>query len=160
MTDDQFDHAAVVDAWLERSTRSQPPDLSLDIFAAALDVLWKCASDTLGDVTLHAILDRVFYNARERFPFLAAVEIEARIGIQVRGLHDRASALQASDLKNGIRFVLTEFLTVIGSLTAEILSPDLHAQLTQVTPGKVARHKKAVPPRAGQERTKHEDHES
>jgi hypothetical protein len=160
MIDDEFDHAAFVDAWLERSTKGQAPDQSLDVFAASLNALWKCASDTLGDVTLHAILDRVLYNARERFPFLSGLEIEAHAGVQARGLPDRASALNGPELKSGLRFVLTEFLTVIGSLTAEILSPELHAELARVTPGKAGRQKEGVPvrrARRGHERTKDED---
>jgi hypothetical protein len=36
------------------------------------------------------------------------------------------------ELRRGIRFVLTEFLTVLGNLTAEILTPELHAALSNV----------------------------
>jgi len=30
--------------------------------------------------------------------------------------------------------VLVEFLTVLGNLTAEILTPELHAELVKITP--------------------------
>ena len=37
-----------------------------------------------------------------------------------------------SELVEGIRFVLVEFLTVLGNLTAEILTPELHSELSNV----------------------------
>jgi hypothetical protein len=44
-----------------------------------------------------------------------------------------------------MRFVLVEFLTVIGNLTAEILSPELHADLGRVAVPKASHQNKAVP---------------
>jgi hypothetical protein len=36
------------------------------------------------------------------------------------------------ELVAGIRFVLVEFLTVLGNLTAEILTSELHAELSNI----------------------------
>jgi hypothetical protein len=47
----------------------------------------------------------------------------------------------------GIRFVLVEFLTVLGNLTAGILTAELHAELSHVEPTN------AVPATKGREVT-------
>lgn len=40
--------------------------------------------------------------------------------------------VQESTLIAGTRFVLVEFLTVLGNLTADILTPELHEELARV----------------------------
>ena len=128
---DESDHAAFVNAWLARSTKSSRA-LRLELFEASLGALWSSAQLTLGDVTLMAIGDRVLYNAVEKFPFLAGLKVEPNRGIQGQALRERVSSLDDAELVDGIRFVLVEFLTVIGNLTAELLTSDLHAELSKV----------------------------
>jgi hypothetical protein len=132
MTDHEFDHAAVVDAWLEGAMKDLQPELWIDLFAASLETLWISASETLGEVTLHAIVDRVLHNAGARFAFLATLEIKAHGEIRMDGLRARVDLRHDPELIHGMRFVLVELLSVIGSLTAEILSPELHAELLRV----------------------------
>ena len=129
---DESDHAAFVNAWLERSTQSLSPSLRLELFEASLGALWSSAHLTLGDVTLMAIGDRVLHNAAEKFPFFAGLKVEPNRGIQGQDLRERVSSLDDAELDAGIRFVLVEFLTVIGNLTAELLTSDLHAELSKV----------------------------
>jgi hypothetical protein len=135
---DGVDHAAFVDAWLERSTEGLSPELRLQIFEASLGALWTCASTTLGDVTLTAIVDRVLYNAAEKFPFLSSLKVELNGGVHGQDLRKRITTLNVSELTDGIRFVLAELLTVIGNLTAEILTDELHAALSNVALGKAS----------------------
>jgi hypothetical protein len=132
---DESDHAAFVDTWLESSTKSLSPELRLEFFETSLGALWSCTRMTLGDVTLMAIMDRVLYNATERFPFFSALRVEVNRGFQGQDLRERVASVADSELMDGIRFVLVEFLTVIGNLTAEILTPELHAELTKVVRG-------------------------
>ena len=131
MIDDSH-HAAFVDAWLERSARNLSPEHLLRLFEAALGVLWARTQTTLGEVTLTAIAERVLYTASEKFPLFASLTIDATGGISFGELHKRARAMRDSELKEGSRFVLVEFLTVLGNLTAEILTPELHAELGTV----------------------------
>jgi hypothetical protein len=131
MMTDESDHAAFVNAWLEGSTKSSST-LRLELFEASLGALWSSAQLTLGDVTLMAIGDRVLHNAVEKFPFFAGLKVEPNRGIQGQVLHDRVGSLDDAELVDGIRFVLVEFLTVIGNLTAELLTSDLHAELSKV----------------------------
>jgi hypothetical protein len=128
---DEYDHAASVNAWLEHSTKSLSPKLRLEMFEASLCALLSCVRMTLGDVTIMAIMDRVLLNAAEKFPFFSAFTVEPNRGVQGQDLRERVAALDASELMDGIRFVLVEFLTVIGNLTAEVLTLELHAELSK-----------------------------
>ena len=130
---DEANHTTVVAAWLERAPKDASPELLVQLLEDALAVLWQCTSNTLGDVTLTAIAGRVLYNAAEKFPMFAVLHVEPEAGIQCQPLRDRMHTSDDSDLlRQGIRFVLVEFLTVLGSLTAEILSPALHEELANV----------------------------
>ena len=93
--------------------------------------MWRRALVTLGDVTLKAILDRVLYTAAERFPLLSPLEVDAT-GLRSDKFRQGAGSLHRDQLGEGIRFILVEFLTVLGNLTAEVLTPALHAELAKV----------------------------
>ena len=73
---------------------------------------------------------------------------------------DRAGALQHRHLAEGIPFVLVDFLTVLGNLTADILTPVLHAELSKVAPGKSRLHRKASRAKARNREGDGEDGES
>ncbi|MEO8183817.1 MAG: hypothetical protein ABI895_33755 [Deltaproteobacteria bacterium] len=137
-------HAARVDAWLERSAKGLSSEALLRLFEAAFGALWVRTKTTLGEVTLTAIAERVLYTATEKFPLLASVEVEAMAGIQCRELRERIGSVQSSELLKGIRFVLLEFLTVLGNLTAEILTPELHGELFKVALPQAVRREKVA----------------
>jgi hypothetical protein len=129
LPDEKSHHHARVDAWMARVT-NVPPERLFEAFERSFGAMWRRAYLTLGDVTLIAILDRVLYTAAERFPLFSSLEVNAK------GLHSdkfRAIADDSSrdDLAEGIRFVLVEFLTVLGNLTGEVLTPALHAELAK-----------------------------
>jgi hypothetical protein len=126
------DHGACVQAWLERA-KGLPLEQLLRAFEQGFGVMWGRAHQTLGNVTLSAIVDRVLYVAAEKYPMLAALEL-TESGIHCQGLHQRAGTLDRGELVEGVRFVMVEFLTVLGNLTAEILTPALHAALSGVSP--------------------------
>jgi hypothetical protein len=126
---DEGKHAACVDSWLERSAKDLPSDALLRLFDAALAALWIRTKTTLGEVTLTAIAERVLHNVAERLPVFAALTVDPRSGINCGDLRKRAAAVRGLELQDGIRSVLVEFLTVLGTLTAEILTPELHAEL-------------------------------
>jgi hypothetical protein len=129
---DEGQHGTCVDSWLERSAKDLPPPVLWRLFSDAFGVLWTRTETTLGEVTLTAIAERVLHSAAEKFPFLSALRGEANGRIQFRELDVAMLSVDAVELGRGIRFVLTEFLTVLGNLTAEILTPELHAALSSV----------------------------
>jgi hypothetical protein len=141
---DEGHHAACVDAWLERSAKDLPPERLLILFEAAVRALWGCTSTTLGEVTLTAIADRVLYNAGERFPSFSLLKLEPSGELQGGELRERVGAMSDSELVGGIRYVLVEFLTVLGNLTAEILTPELQAELSAVALPEAGRVEKGM----------------
>jgi len=130
---DAREHGACVDTWLERAASRLPSDRLVRVFDQGFAALWGRAHRTLGDVTLMAIVDRVLYVAAERYPYLSALKVEPA-GLRCQELQQEAGNLRRDELAEAVRFVLVEFLTVLGTLTAEILSPALHAELLNFAP--------------------------
>jgi hypothetical protein len=128
---DAHDHLDVVNHWLAQTAHGLSSHQLLHLFDQAMAALCQRAYLTLGEVTLTAIVDRVLYNAAEKFALFESLEPAAR-GVNCQGLLERLNAGNEGDLPEGIRFVLVEFLTVIGNLTAEILTPALHSALSKV----------------------------
>lgn len=127
-----LDHHACIDALITRTGDQLPPLRRLRVFEAAFNTIWRRARITLGEVTLTAIFNRVLHNATEQFPELSALKV-ASDGINCRELERRLDGLERPALAEGLRYVLVELLTVIGSLTADILTPALHEALSTVT---------------------------
>jgi hypothetical protein len=148
----ESDHKTCVDAWLEEQTKDLPVPKLLDLFDRALAAVWQRAHRTLGDVTLRAIMDRVLHTATASHPVLSSLKLEAD-GIRSRDLVGRVRGRE--ELASAMRFLLVEFLTVLGNLTADILTPALHSELGAVsavpqapkarraasTPRKIGEHK-------------------
>ncbi len=123
-------HAARVEAWLEAEAGRLSPPERRRLFEDALTALSRRARRTLGDATLGAIVDRVLFTAIERYPLLAAIEIEGE-RIRWNGEPPGGELTGEAELEAG-RFVLVELFTVLGILTGGILSPSLHAELAGV----------------------------
>lgn len=130
---DAREHGACVDEWMERAANRMPSDRLLGVFDQGFAALWGRAHQTLGDVTLMAIVDRVLYVAAEQYPFLSALKVEPT-GLRCQELRQHVGGVHREQLAAAVRFVLVEFLTVLGNLTAEILSPALHAELSKAAP--------------------------
>lgn len=132
---EETEHSARVDAWMARALAPEVPLEGLvPAFEAAFGALWQRAHLTLGKITLTAMVDRVLHTAAARFPFLGSLEVQTS-GLRCEELRRRAHELPRAELALAIRFVLVELLTVLGNLTAEILSPALHVALSQVALG-------------------------
>jgi hypothetical protein len=123
----ESEHAARVDAWLDRSPR-EPAEACLRALARVFGVLQARAELTLGEVTLRSISDRVLHEAGEQFAELASLPV-ARAGVLAPAHLARAPTLDPGRVREATRVVLVRFLAVIGKLTAEILTPALHAAL-------------------------------
>jgi hypothetical protein len=131
---DENDHSACVNAWMERAAKGLPAERLIQVFEQGFAAIWRRAHRTLGDVTLTAIADRVLVSVAEQFPTFSGLKVEAT-GLQCKELHERTGALRRDHLAEGIRFVLVEFLTVLGNLTADILTRARHAELAKVGRG-------------------------
>jgi len=123
----ESEHAACIEAWVTRLSSDDAEGLAR-AFERAFAAIYQTALPTLGGVTLPAIVDRVLYDASERFPILAPLAVGAD-GLRCEALCEQAAALGREPLLEALRFVMVEFLTVLGNLTAEILSDELHQAL-------------------------------
>ena len=123
-------HREVVGAWAAKRAPDLPPQQVIDAFGDAFGRLWQRSRETLGDITLYAISDRVLHSASRQFCILDAVSIGDG-GLELDKLRERASEGDGTELLQAAQFVLAEFLTVLGKLAAEILTPALHAELAK-----------------------------
>jgi len=131
MLPDEADHAAYVEAWLDGAAKSLPPAQLVSLFERAMGALWRRAHVTLGEITLTAIVDRVLYTASEKYSFLSTLKIDGT-GIRFDEFREQGAVQHGHHLPEVMRFVLVEFLTVLGNLTDDILTPALHAELSKV----------------------------
>jgi hypothetical protein len=130
---DNPNHREAVDAWLERSIDHGSSIDIVRLFHAAVEAIWNGAVTTLGSVTLTAIAERVLHQASDRYAFLSAVNPRPNGDARWRELlHERLRSVPRAELIEGLRFGLIELLTIIGVLTAEILSEELHVTLAAV----------------------------
>lgn len=123
-------HAAHVEQWLAGSATDLSTSGLIALLERALVALWRGANATLGEVTLTAIVDRVLHEASGQYPFVSITRIdgaEVRFEVCLRGAVQRDRRL-----RDVIQFALAEFLTVLGHLTDEILTPALHGALAGV----------------------------
>ncbi|MEO8061827.1 MAG: hypothetical protein ABI821_03665 [Pseudomonadota bacterium] len=104
------------------------------LFESGFTALWTRTEQTLGEVTLMAIVDRVFHISAEQYPLLCDLRMEGR-KLHFDTLRARAATIERMQLVNSILFVMVEFLAVLGKLTADILTPALQAELMKQTPG-------------------------
>ena len=123
------DHRVGVDAWMARAAAGAPPERLVQVFEEGFGVLWRRAHRTLGDVTLVAILDRVLHYATEKFPMMSVVKAEPG-GLRCQVLRENIEGVPSEQVEAAFRFVMVEFLTVLGNLTADVLTPFLHAALS------------------------------
>ena len=133
MTDDTTLHERCVSAWLEaRGARQADTTQLLELLLAGLHAIWQRARPSLGDVTLAAIIQRAIHTAERRHRALE------QIGLRVTDsgtIGVTSSPAPRVDLAPAVSFVLTEILRVLGGLTADALTPALHAALASAADG-------------------------
>ena len=130
MADDNI-HIRCVIEWTKHASRVSPEELA-GLFEKAMTVLWHRTYSALGDITVAAIVERVLYNATEKYSVLSSLKLDPS-GVDFAEFRRQAGSINERELKEAIQFVLVELLTVVGNLTAEILTPSLHSELSSVT---------------------------
>lgn len=127
----ESDHHKCVESWLEERAQGLTVVQYPPLLEAGVAAVSQRAQRTLGDVTVRSIIERVIHTAAVDHPVLSSLTLE---GGRVRAgrLHGRARS--APELKAALRGLLVELLTVMGHLTADILTPALHAALRAARP--------------------------
>ena len=128
------DHAAFIAGWLGPRAAGRSGGELLKLLDAAMSTLYRTAGLTLSHVTLQAVAERVAVHTRERFPAFEGLEV-TKSGLSTGRMRKKSNGEPAAEIAQLVEFVLTEFLTVLGNLTADILTPRLHAALTRMDAG-------------------------
>jgi hypothetical protein len=127
-------HVACVKAWLGRVPEGAPLEEQFGHFELAFAAVWRRANRTLGEITLAAVTDRVLVHATDRFPDLGTVRVAVG-GVEWEPVRARAARLPADQLREELAFMLADLLTVLGNVTADVLTPALHLELARLPPG-------------------------
>jgi len=124
-------HSEIVKAWRDGCGGRTSPEALVNLYERALDALWRRAHTCLGEITLMAIVDRVLHDGTGKFPHLAALKVETS-GVQFGAFRLAVQGLAPALLDESLAFLVVELLRVFGTLTGEILTPGLHAELSKV----------------------------
>ena len=89
-------HAAAVDAWTAGRAAGTGNERVLQTFETAFAVVWRRANQTLGDITLTAITERVLYHSAALHPLLVGVHVDAS-GLRTDDLRTRVAAVPRAD---------------------------------------------------------------
>jgi hypothetical protein len=119
---DEVDHAARVTGWMRDVPHD--PEQAIAVLEATLQTLWRQAEPTLGGVTLKAVLERVLHDASMRYAVFGTLVLDPKSGIEFSELKARVRADNAQEVREGTRFILTQFLHVIGTLAADTSRSD------------------------------------
>jgi hypothetical protein len=130
---DGQDRAKYISNWVAQAGKGLSSERLLQLSEMAMKALWMRAYLTLGEATLVAITDRVLYTTAEKFPRFRLLKV-APTGIDWGEFREQHVLLHEQELRNGVQFLIGEFIGIVGSLTAEILRPALQSELLKVKP--------------------------
>ena len=125
-------HAKQVEIWEKQSACNLSLKDRIYLFEKAIHAIEKRTLMTLSSVTLRVVLDRVLHQCKEKFPQLVEIQLESEslnfddflFNVQNKGSDEAIEAL---------RYLLVELLSILGGLTADILTDPLHKALFEVT---------------------------
>jgi hypothetical protein len=124
-------HANEVEAWEKRNAASVSPDLLPQLYAKAIQAIHRRSLANLSGITMLVVLDRAIHEVAERHPSL--LEIKAGSEAVDFGNFFRRNEIGSAQLSAALRDLLIAVLTVIGNITADVLTKPLHDELMTVT---------------------------
>ena len=125
-------HSEQVEAWGKKNCENLPSEVIVQIFGSALSAIQKRSLVTLSSVTVLVVADRALHQSKEKFPFLSAITIEPH-GFSLTGLVKSDVSAGSQSLRESLEHLLIEFLTVLGNITADVLTAPLHEELKKIT---------------------------
>ncbi len=103
----------------------------VELLDQALRAVWSVARPNISEATLAAVLDRALVNTADEYPGLPRVTIETDAA-DFSALRAAAPRLKRDELARAIEFLLTDFMAILGNLTAEIMTSSLQQKLSSV----------------------------
>jgi hypothetical protein len=126
----EVDHDRKVSAWLSARAPEATPIERAHLLVRGLGAVWDQANRSLATVTLAAIGRRVLHAGSNDHPLLTRCHVDDD-GFGCDVLQDPAEDAHG-EASEAARFVLIEFLRILGQLTSEVLTPSLHDALAHV----------------------------
>ncbi len=121
-------HSKLIKEWEHTNANGLNSDQHVRLLEKAIRAIELRAETTLSVVTLTLILDRVLHESKDRYPLLSEAFIESnRLSFEKMHNHHKSE-----NLIEPIRHVLVELLTVLGRITADILTTPLNKELLKV----------------------------
>jgi len=113
-----------IDAWLEQATKDMPAKKIVAVFSHALKSLSRKASRSLNQLTLMAIVNRVLYQCKDKFPLLQELKVDST-GINFDQNQYQLEQSDPEELRESFRYLFVELLSVLGDLTADVITSEL-----------------------------------
>lgn len=110
-----------IDAWLEQATRNLPSKKIVAVFGDALKSLSMKASRSLNRLTLMAIVNRVLYQCKDKYPLLQGLKVDNN-GINFDEYQYQLENADTDELKESFRYLFVELINVLGDITADIIT--------------------------------------
>lgn len=124
-------YAKLVQDWENKNASDLPLTQRVILLEKAIHVIEQRALMTLSSITLEVILDRVRHQSIEKFPLLTDVKFNNK-HLNFQELLHKKKKHKEEDLVEALRYFLIEFITVLGRITADILTTPLHRELLKV----------------------------
>lgn len=133
MTEIKKRHREQVMKWATHASAGLSSKQKMTLFETAISELWGCSLGTISEITLMAVFDRVIYSTSDKYPALSSLRVQTH-GVEFSDFLKLAPTLSEQDITNGFVEIISEFLCVLGKLTAEVITPFLHLRLLRVIP--------------------------
>lgn len=131
MNDLQKEHAAQLATWIEATTQGLSSHKTLGLFEQTITALWTTSRSILSSVLLLAVSERVLFHGSTHHPILKLVEVNVS-GFNFDELRKTAKKISHDQIVAALRQVLTDFISILGDITNEVLSPILFQVLAKI----------------------------
>lgn len=125
-------HLKAVELFEKKKAGGLSFDKQLQLFKKAFECIEKRTLRTLSSITLLVVLDRVLHQSKDKYSLLSELKIDQK-GLSFDSLIHNINKHNSEQLIEALRYLMVELLTVLGSITADILSAPLHKELLNVT---------------------------
>lgn len=125
-------HQELIILWEKQNTKDLSNEQLVQLYGSAFGAIERRCLATLSSVTINVVIDRVLNLGSIKYPFFSLLTIEPS-GLSLKGLSQKNNNYTTEELKDGLSYLLVEFLTVIGNITSDVLSESLHKELMKVT---------------------------
>jgi len=125
-------HEKQVRIWETENAKGLSKEQLVPLFAKAILAVEKRSLVTLSSVTVMVVADRAIHESKEKHPILANIKIDPN-GMDFSELLKMNNSQVAEEACDALRYLLMEYLMVLGNITAQILTTALHRELMMVT---------------------------